>query len=292
MDHRVHEMIDLGRGRGRARDHASGLQHRRARRDTADFPQLVRDEHDGATARRDACAGVEQRVDLGGQQDGGRFVEQQEARLAHQTLDDLDALPFAHRQVGDAHIEREIEADAFEHRPHLLRFSGAIEPAARLAEQQVVEHARIVDQAEVLMDHRDAVLKGFTRIARPVRRAVDLHRSRVGLMHAEDHVAERRLARAVLAEQAVHVAGHQVERDIVERLERAEALADARQREDRRRGRMRRGGKGGGVHPSDTLILPLRMSSSICLIFACIAGVVWHTAIPDAFGPIARPNAL
>ena len=49
--------------------------------------------------RRDALADREQALDLGRQQHRGRLVEHQQARLAHQALDDLDALALADRQV-------------------------------------------------------------------------------------------------------------------------------------------------------------------------------------------------
>ena len=61
-----------------------------------------------------------------------------------------------------------------------------------------------------------------------MRLAVEQHRPFVRLVHAEDDVAERRLAGAVLAEQALDLAGPEVEVDIVQSGEVAEPLGDAR----------------------------------------------------------------
>ena len=96
-------------GVDRLRDHAAAAQHRDAVRHLLDLGQLVRHQHHAAAARGDALADREQALDLGGQQHRGRLVEHQQPRLAHQALDDLDALALADRQVLDARrrVERE-----------------------------------------------------------------------------------------------------------------------------------------------------------------------------------------
>ena len=56
------------------------------------------------------------------------------------------------------------------------------------------------------------------------RRAVEGASRRRRPMHAEDQIAQRRLAGAVLAQQAVHLARADVERDVLQRRQAAEAL--------------------------------------------------------------------
>ena len=48
----------------------------------------------------------------------------------------------------------------------------------------------------------------------------------VRLMHAGDHLHQRGLARAVLAQQRVHFAGTQVQVDTAQRVDAGETLAD------------------------------------------------------------------
>ena len=55
--------------------------------------------------------------------------------------------------------------------------------------------------------------------------AVEEHPARVGPVDAGDDLDQRRLAGAVLAHQRVDLAGPEVERDVVERLDAGEGLA-------------------------------------------------------------------
>ena len=74
--------------------------------------------------------------------------------------------------------------------------------------------------------------------------AVDTDRAGIGLVEPEDHVHQRRLARAVLAEQAVHLASAQVEVDPVVGEQAGEALGDGARLEDEVVGPTSRGGPG------------------------------------------------
>ncbi len=58
----------------------------------------------------------------------------------------------------------------------------------------------------------------------------------VGLVGAGQHLDQGGLAGAVLAEQAVHLAGRDVEVDAVQRADAGELLDDAPHREQRRHG--------------------------------------------------------
>ena len=59
----------------------------------------------------------------------------------------------------------------------------------------------------------------------------------VRLVHAGEHVHQRGLARAVLAEDGVNLARPEVERDVVVGENRSEALGDAAHLDERRRER-------------------------------------------------------
>ncbi len=66
------------------------------------------------------------------------------------------------------------------------------------------------------------------RACKPARLAADRDDAAIRPMHPAEDVRQRRLAGAVLADQRVDLARHDVEGDVVERQRRAELLAQAR----------------------------------------------------------------
>src|SRR5262249_17082455 len=92
--------------------------------------------------------------------------------------------------------------------------------------------------------------------------AVDLDRALVGLDEAVDDVHERRLAGAVLAEQAVDLAVCHLERDGVVRGQTAVALRDPAEAQKRRCGRGL-GGPGRSAADARTA-WPARASAIAC----------------------------
>ena len=93
------------------------------------------------------------------------------------------------------------------------------------AEEDVLGDREVRRQAEFLEDHRDA---GALRVARRMERdrlAVEPDLA-AGRRRAPAMMFDQgRLARAVLAEQRMHLAGAQLEVDSVQRLDAGEALA-------------------------------------------------------------------
>ena len=98
---------------------------------------------------------------------------------------------------------------------------------ARLADQQVLQHAEARRQVKMLMHHADAVGERIGRIADPDRFAVEQNHARVGLVGAEQDVHQGGLAGAVLAEQSQNVARPDDEVDAVVGANGAERLGDA-----------------------------------------------------------------
>jgi hypothetical protein len=194
----------------------------------------MRDQHQPAAARRQAAADLQQRADLARRQHRRRLVEHQELRSVEQTAQHLDALPLTDREILDRTVEVDLEAVLFGQHAHALRHLRVLEGApARPPEQHVLERAHVADQREVLVDHGHSRLQRVARTERQKLPAIEHQVSVVGLMHAEHDVAQRALAGAVLAEQAMHLAGVHVERHLFQRRPPAEALGDAVQREHR-----------------------------------------------------------
>jgi len=90
--------------------------------------------------------------------------------------------------------------------------------------------------------------------------------------------------RTVFAQQSVDLAGSDIEGDAVERDQVAEALADAVDRQQRLANLRHQ--------PSSVLIFPSRIAFSVSSSFCLTSGEALHTTMPEACGPIARPNAL
>ena len=98
------------------------------------------------------------------------------------------------------------------------------EPARLVAEEHVLRHRQVVDQVEFLVDGGDAGLHRGLRVGEADRLAEPLDLPGVGLVRAGEHLDQRGLAGAVLAEQAVHLAGPHLQLHAVERAYAGEGL--------------------------------------------------------------------
>ena len=245
-DRRVAADHHLGeRALGHAADrrlpgYAAGAQHDDAIADLQDFRKLVGDEHDRFALGAPSAQNRQQLADFAWGEIGGRFVEDQQFRVAQDRLEDFDALAAAEPQLADARVRVEFEPEAAARIVDALSDLGAFEHAAGRAPAQhdILEHAHRFDQHEVLMDHRDA---GGHRLRRPVageRPAAKADRPCVRRRHAEQHFHQRALARAVLAEQADDLAFRDIEIDAVVGAHGAEAPHDPSHFDQRRHSRL------------------------------------------------------
>ncbi len=108
-DHRVGE---FGRGSLRGlerRNDFAAPHHRDAIRQAHDLAQLVGDEDDRLVLRFQHAQHLEQLVGLGRGQHGGRLVENEDFRAAHQRLQNFDALLQADRKFADDRVGIDLE---------------------------------------------------------------------------------------------------------------------------------------------------------------------------------------
>ena len=132
--------------------------------------------------------------------------------------------PSAHaRQRG--HAERVEELDRLLLHRLLVESPRAVQQLA--AQEQVRDDVEVVAEREILVDGRDPVLVGGGGAADVRALAVDRDRARVRGLDPGDRLDQRRLAGAVVADQGDDLAGVDLEVDVDERLDTAEALADA-----------------------------------------------------------------
>ncbi len=215
--------------------------------------QLVRDEDDRAPVVGHRPQRLEQRARLLRRQHGGRLVEDQDARLAVERLQDLDPLLLADRELPDpgARIDGHAVALAELGDPLLDRARVEAEGAAdvaRVAEHDVLGDGERLHEPEVLVHHPDPRVDPVARGVEGDGLAVDLELALVGAVEAREDVRERALAGAVLAEQRVHLALERLEVDVVVRDDAGEALRDPAAR-DRRTGRAACGGDPSATAP-------------------------------------------
>ena len=111
------------------------------------------------------------------------------------------------------------------------RLGENLGPVDLAAEVHVLDDVEVVAEREILVDDLDPEPGG-------VLRPVDVHLlpleqdpAAVGGVGAGDALDERRLAGAVVADERHHLAGADLEVDVVERLHRAERLGDVLQLE-------------------------------------------------------------
>ena len=109
------------------------------------------------------------------------------------------------------------------------------------AEEHVLDDVEVVAQREVLVDDLDAEGGGVARAVDRDRPALEAELARVVAVDAADALDQRGLAGAVVADQRGDLAGVDGEVDVAQHLDRAEALVDPAQLEQRRRGVSDRG---------------------------------------------------
>ena len=130
---------------------------------------------------------------------------------------DFDHLFLRGAEQSDRRRRRHVEIERLQ---ELLRgdvdaAQSVVEPL--LAEEQVLRHRHRRNQAVLLEHHGDAEMARLQRRSRRDRPAVDEHRARGQRHHARHDLGQRRLARAVLADQRVNLAAPQLEIDAVDR---------------------------------------------------------------------------
>src|SRR6185437_3495450 len=99
------------------------------------------------------------------------------------------------------------------------------------AEEEVGDDIEVLAEREILVDGRDSELGSRVRRAQRDATPVDVELTLVRAQRAGDRLDERRLSRAVVADQRDDLACADLQVDAAERDDGAEALVDPAQRE-------------------------------------------------------------
>ncbi len=191
----------------------------------------MRDVHDRHPARLETADQIEQHSDIGRTEAAGWLVEDEDAAAGRERPRDLDELLRGGLQGRDLSIWPNIVV------PELLqRLDRDVAHAPALdetvthrldPEHDVLHHAEVRRERQLLMDHRNTGAAGFERIARCVRHVVDPHRALVWRNGAGEDRHQRALARAVLADKRAHLARMHRQARAIERDGGAEPLTHA-----------------------------------------------------------------
>ena len=180
----------------------------------------------------------EQSVGLRPHQRRGRLVEHEEARVAQEGARDLHDLTLGGAQRRDQAVAVEAKPEAGSDR--LLRVAPhppSVEKRATprlVPDEQRFRDGEAAHQHRFLVDDMDAERVEAARRHAADLRAADADRAAVRLGEPGQDPDDRRLAGAVLADQAMDAATSDGERGTVERARRAIALPEALHPERRR----------------------------------------------------------
>ena len=194
--------------------------------------ELVGDEDRRRPGGGELAHRGEQLVDLVWHEDRGRLVEDDDLGAAVEHLEDLGALLLADPEIAHERVRVDLEAVSLAEVAQLADRDPATEVPWRarlVAEHDVLPDREVVGQLEVLEDHPDADRDRVARRAEVLFDTVDDDRPLVGAVGPVERLHQRRLSRAVLADDGVDRAGANRHVDPVVGHDTREALDDVPQ---------------------------------------------------------------
>ncbi len=237
-DHETDDVRRSGRRRDAAARVASVAKHDEAIRHGLHLFDEVRNIDDRDAARLQTADEIEQRADVGLAEAAGRLVEHEDTTADGERAGDFDQLLCGGLEIAGERVGRDVGVTELaqrlrRNRAHTIALDDAA--ARRLdAEEDVLHHAEVRRERQLLVDHRDAGAACVQRIARRVRRTVEPHGAGVRSQGAREDGHQRALAGPVLADERADLARTHAEVHRIERHGGAERLADAVHLESRR----------------------------------------------------------
>ena len=217
-----------------AEHHAARLEHVGPVRGAERHARVLLDEQDGRARLAERREEPHDLLHDEGRQAERRLVAQEQPRPAHQRAADGEHLLLAARQRA-----RELRAPLAQHGKQAIGLVHARRRAARrksraagqrvAAQLEVVEHGEVAEDAAPLRHQRDA--RAEDRLGRLAGHVAPVERARgrpPAPMQPGDGAEQRRLARAVGADQRHQLARAHLEGDVAERGDGAVARGRAR----------------------------------------------------------------
>ena len=168
-------------------------------------------------------------------QRGRRFIEHDQLRVEQQRARDGDRLALAPGERGDhiAHV-RDARRELVQQRPGPDLHRDFVEPhrSEFTPEVDVRDDIEVLAQRQVLEHRRNAQIERRAGVAERDLLAPEGDGAGGRLVHAGQHLDQRRFACAVVADQRDHFAGVHVEVDVGQRRDGPEAFGDIAQAQD------------------------------------------------------------
>ena len=210
--------------------------------DLEDVLEVVADHHHAEAALAEALDQAEHLRRLRHAEGGGGLVEQHDLGLAEQGAGDRNGLALASGEAADLgpNAAERRHRKLVEQLVRVLLHLGLVDHRQRdapvadhlLAEVEVGDHVEVVAEREVLVDRRDTQLHGRGRVTDLDGLVLEVRLTGIGWLHTADRLDQGGLARTVVAHQGDHLAGVDLEVDVREGLDGAEALGEPLQREE------------------------------------------------------------
>ena len=195
---------------------------------------VVVDEDRRLPGGPDAFHEVQQLLGLLERQAHGRLVEDDDVGLEVQRPDDREALPLAAGQPLDHRVRGQhgggeahrLAHELGRHAAHVADLEEAEPAADGTAHEDVAPERELVGEGALLVDGLDAQRAGLLDVHPRDSLAAEVDLAFVRLVDAGDDLDERRLAGAVVTEQADDLAGPELQVHILENVHAPERLRD------------------------------------------------------------------
>ena len=229
-DHHADQARLIQLADGLLRDELAVAQDRRVLADFEDLLQSMGDVDDALLLFLERADDVEQALHL--------FVRQRVCGLVHdddlcvhqQGLRDLHHLLLRNGQRADERVRTDVHPHFLQKLRRFLDHVLLVQRTAALAhlaaQEDVFINLHLWNQVQLLVDDGDAVVLGLARVRIGDLAALVEDRALIPLVHAGEHLHQRRFACSVFAQQSHRFALVHLQADSVERKHAWEALHD------------------------------------------------------------------
>ena len=228
--HIVGELLVVQVGGVAGGNHLTAAHDGEALRNFKYLVELVADEQDGDALGLELQDDLKEGLDLLLRQRRGGLVHDDELGVEHQRAADGDHLLLRDGEGTDQAIQLHVKVDLGEgllgDLAHALLVHQLVARGQLGVERQVLHDRQVREDGEILIDDLNAHVDGFQRRDFGIGLSIKLDVAAIGLVHAADDLDDGRFSAAVFAGKAVHLAGLDFQRHVLQRLDSAERFAD------------------------------------------------------------------
>ena len=201
------------------------------------FGQAMRDVENRDAALSQIVEHAEEMIRFGRGERGRRLVEHQHAAFERERAGHLHELAVRGRQMFHPGVRRQREVETSEQvagpHAHLTLEQHAPAPGELAPREDVPRHCQVGERQQLLIDHPDAVRERVPRSRERELHILPANLAGIRRHDPREDLEQRGLARAVLSDEGVRLAGPNREADAPERAHGAKRLVDVDELEPR-----------------------------------------------------------